>query len=85
MITVCGNAAGEACPLFPGKAVRAHWGLADPAGAPGGEAAEDAAFARTWALLRQRVEAFLALPFETMPEGELQRALDTIGQMDGAA
>lgn len=85
VITVCGSAAGEACPAFPGKAVRAHWGLADPAGVPGGEAAEDAAFAQTWALLRGRVETFLALPFETMPEGELERELNAIGLMEGAA
>ena len=85
VITFCGNAAGEACPAFPGKAVRAHWGLADPAGAPGGEAAEDAAFERTWELLRHRVEAFLALPFETMSDAQLQRALDAVGQMEGAA
>lgn len=85
VITVCGSAAGEACPAFPGKAVRAHWGLADPAGVPGGADAEDAAFARTWALLRERVEAFLALPFETMSDPELQRALNAIGQIEGAA
>lgn len=84
VITVCASAAGEACPVFPGKAVRAHWGLADPAGMPGGEAAEDAAFARTWALLRQRVEAFLALSFGTMSEAELQLELNAIGQMEGA-
>ena len=82
VITVCGNAAGEACPTFSGKAVRAHWGLADPVGISVGEAAVDAAFVRTWGLLRQRVEAFLALPFETMPESELQRALECIGQME---
>lgn len=85
VITVCGNAAGETCPAFPGKALRAHWGLADPADVPGGEAVENAAFERTWALLRERVVAFLALPFETMPEGDLQRALGSIGQMGGAA
>jgi len=85
VITVCGNAAGETCPVFPVKAVRAHWGLADPAGVPGGDAAEDAAFARTWAQLRRRVEAFLALPFQTMSEAELQRELNAIGQMEGAA
>lgn len=85
VITVCGSAAGEACPVFPGRAIRAHWGLADPAGVPGGVAAEDAAFARVWSLLRQRVEAFLALPWETMAETELQQALNTIGQMEGAA
>lgn len=85
VITVCGSAAGEACPVFPGNAVRAHWGLPDPAGVPGGVEAEDAAFARTWALLRQRVEAFLALPFEDLTDAELQRELSTIGQMEGAA
>jgi arsenate reductase len=85
VITVCGSAAGEACPVFPGRAVRVHWGLADPAATSGGEAAEDVAFARTWALLRQRVEAFLALPFETLPDAELQHELNRIGQMEGAA
>lgn len=85
VITVCGSAAGEACPVFPGKAVRAHWGLPDPAGVPGGVETEDAAFARTWALLRQRVEAFLALSFEEMNDAELQRELSKIGQMEGAA
>lgn len=85
VITVCGNAAGEACPAFPGRVIRAHWGLADPAAVPGGEAAEDAAFERTWALLSERIQAFLALPFETMAEAELQRALGNIGQMEAAA
>lgn len=85
VITVCGSAAGESCPAFPGKAIRAHWGLADPAGVPGGAAAEDVAFARTWTLLRGRVEAFLALPFETLSDAELERELSAIGQMEGAA
>lgn len=85
VITVCGSAAGEACPAFPGRAIRAHWGLADPAGVTGGEEAEDAAFADTWRFLEKRIEAFLALPFETMPEADLQRALGDIGQMEGAA
>lgn len=85
VITVCGSAAGEACPAFPGRAIRAHWGLADPAGVTGGEEAEDAAFSDTWRFLTERVEAFLALPFETMPEEELQRALGDIGRIEGAA
>jgi arsenate reductase len=85
VITVCGSAAGEACPVFPGRAVRAHWGLADPAAVTESDAAADEAFARTWALLRQRVEAFLALPFETMSDTELQRELSAIGAMEGAA
>lgn len=85
VITVCGSAVGEACPAFPGRAVRAHWGLADPAAVTGDEAATDRAFARTWELLRQRVEAFLTLPFETMTDAELQEGLARIGKMEGAA
>lgn len=83
-ITVCGNAAGEACPLFSGAPVRAHWGLADPADAVG-EAAEDAAFAETWRLLELRVGAMLALPLEIMTPAERRAALNDIGRMEGAA
>ncbi|WP_408591693.1 arsenate reductase ArsC [Novosphingobium sp.] len=89
-ITVCGNAAGEACPVFRGTPahpdpLRAHWGLPDPADVTGGEAAEDAAFEDTWRWLTLRVEALLALPFETMDRHELTEALAAIGQMEGAA
>ena len=51
VITVCGNAAGEACPVFPGTPLRAHWGLPDPADASGSEEVIDAAFGETWRLL----------------------------------
>lgn len=84
-ITVCGNAAGEACPVFPGTPLRAHWGLPDPADAEGTESEVDAAFEQTWRWLTLRVEAFLALPFETMDRAELQEKLQAIGQMEGAA
>jgi len=84
-ITVCGNAAGEACPLFTGAPVRAHWGLADPADATGGAGAEDAAFAETYRLLEMRVAAMLALPLEAMAPAERRAALTAIGQMEGAA
>ena len=84
-ITVCGDAAGEACPLFTGAPVRAHWGLADPADATGGAAVEDAAFAETWRLLEMRVAAMLALPLEDMTPAERRAALNDIGQMEGAA
>lgn len=83
-ITVCGNAAGETCPLFTGAPVRAHWGLADPADAVGA-AAEDAAFAETWRLLELRVDAMLALPLESMTAPERRAALNEIGRMEGAA
>ena len=84
-ITVCGNAAGEACPLFIGAPVRGHWGLPDPADVTGSDAEVDAAFDETWRLLEMRVRALLALPFETMEPAELRAALVAIGRMEGAA
>jgi arsenate reductase len=84
-ITVCGNAAGEACPVFPGSPLRAHWGLSDPADVAGGEAAEDAAFEDTWRWLNMRAEALLALPFEAMDRKDAMPALAEIGEMEGAA
>lgn len=83
-ITVCGNAAGEACPVFMGAPLKAHWGLPDPADVQGDEAAVDAAFAQTWQWLEARVQALLALPFETMGRKELAAELARIGQMEGA-
>lgn len=84
-ITVCGNAAGEACPVFPGAPLRAHWGLPDPADVEGSDEAVDAAFAQTWNWLEMRARAWLALPFETMDRSHLTAELARIGQMDGAA
>lgn len=84
-ITVCGNAAGEACPVFMGAPIKAHWGLPDPADVEGDEAAVDAAFERTWRWLAMRADALLALPFETMDRRELTASLAEIGRMEGAA
>ena len=84
-ITVCGNAAGETCPLFIGAPVRAHWGLPDPADVFGDDAAVDAAFAETYRLLDMRVRAMLTLPLETMSAAEQRDALNSIGAMAGAA
>ena len=84
-ITVCGNAAGEACPVFMGAPLKAHWGLPDPADVEGGEAEVDAAFEQTWRWLEMRAAALLELPFETMDRKELGLALARIGQMEGAA
>lgn len=84
-ITVCGNAAGETCPLFIGAPVRAHWGLPDPADVVGDEAAVDAVFAETYRLLDLRVRAMLTLPLEAMTPAERRDALNAIGAMAGAA
>jgi arsenate reductase len=85
VITVCGNAAGEACPVFPGTPLRAHWGLSDPADETGDDAAVDAAFAETWRLLTMRVEAFFALDLGSLDATALQAELARIGAMEGAA
>ena len=84
-VTVCGNAAGEACPVFMGAPLKAHWGLPDPADVEGDEADVDAAFEQTWNWLEQRVHALLDLPFETMDRKALAAELARIGQMEGAA
>lgn len=84
-ITVCGNAAGEACPVFTGAPMRGHWGLPDPAAIRGSEAAIDAAFAETALLLTARIVALLALDFEYLPPADLRRELARIGALPGAA
>lgn len=84
-ITVCGNAAGEACPVFPGAPLRAHWGLLDPADVEGSEAEVDAAFEETWRLLDMRVRAFLALNLNALDRASASAELARIGQMEGAA
>lgn len=81
-ITVCDNAAREACPVFIGAPIKAHWGLPDPADATGSEAEVDEAFEATWQALEQRVQALLALPFETMEPGVLAGRLAEIGRME---
>lgn len=82
VITVCGNAAGETCPAYLGKAIRAHWGVEDPAGATGSEAEIEASFAKAYTTLRKRIEAFLALGQEELADAErLQAALQRIGDI----
>jgi arsenate reductase len=85
VITVCGNAAGEACPVFPGTPLRAHWGLSDPADASGSTAEVDAAFAETWRLLEMRIKALLEIDLGDPERVVTQRALAEIGAMEGAA
>jgi len=84
VITVCDNAAGETCPLWPGAPVQAHWGIPDPAGTGETDAERRAAFAETYRLLVIRVLALMALPFEEMNPADLKAALNRIGAMEGA-
>ncbi len=84
VVTVCDSAAGESCPLWPGAPLRAHWGIPDPAAVEGTDAERRAAFEVAYRQLAARVDAFLALPFETMAVGALQQALAAIGKLQGA-
>jgi arsenate reductase len=82
VITVCDQAAGETCPAYLGKAPKVHWGLPDPAAATGSEQDVKAAFEATYDALKRRIERFLALPIETLPEQELIARLNEIGKID---
>jgi len=79
VVTVCGSAAGETCPIWPGAPLRAHWGVEDPAAAP--PATQERAFRETYAKLRDRAGAFLALPLETLSPEDLKREIARIGAM----
>ncbi|QEL64472.1 hypothetical protein OTERR_09960 [Oryzomicrobium terrae] len=82
VITVCANAADEACPIWPGAPARAHWGQPDPAAVAGDDATRRAAFAATWTTLSQRIDALLSLPAGSFTVGnraELARQLNRIG------
>ncbi|MBD9633505.1 arsenate reductase ArsC [Pseudomonas sp. PDM19] len=81
VITVCDKAAGEACPVYFGPALKSHWGLEDPSDVVGEEAAIDAAFRATLARIEQRCRAFFALSFATLGRDELKRELDRIGAL----
>jgi protein-tyrosine-phosphatase len=84
VITVCDSAAGEACPLWPGAPLKAHWGIPDPAGVPGGLAAERAAFGTAYTRLEARFKALVALPVESMSKDAIKIRLAAIGHLDGA-
>ena len=83
VITVCGNAAGETCPAYLGKVIRAHWGVDDPAKATGSEAEINASFELAYQVLRKRIEAFLALPIDELQHDNmrLKAALDNIAKL----
>ncbi len=78
VFTVCDNAAGEACPVWPGQPMTAHWGVPDPAAALGSEAEIAAAFADAYGRLNNRISVFVALPFEGLDRLSLQNRLNEI-------
>ena len=80
ILTVCDNAAGEVCPLWPGQPVTAHWGFADPAAVAGSDEDKRAAFAKTLRQIRHRVQLFLSLPVETLDRLAIENRMKAIGR-----
>ena len=80
VFTVCDQAAGEACPYWPGQPMTAHWGLPDPAAVQGSEDQQRKAFLDTFVALKRRIELMLALPLASLDKLALQHELKGIGQ-----
>ena len=83
VISVCGNAANETCPAYLGPVLRTHWGVEDPAQATGTDEEIDAAFRLAYRILRARIEAFFALPLETLQNDKaaLKAEMDKIATL----
>ena len=84
VFTVCDNAAGESCPLWPGQPITAHWGIPDPAAAEGSEAEIALAFKDAYRMLNRRIELLLALLIEKLDRLVLTTRLKAIGRTEGA-
>jgi arsenate reductase (thioredoxin) len=80
VFTVCDNAAGEVCPIWPGQPMTAHWGLPDPAAVEGSEAEKRLAFADTLRMLNNRIGIFVNLPLDSLDRLSLQERLRGIGR-----
>ena len=84
VFTVCDNAAGEACPIWPGQPMTAHWGIEDPAAVGGPEFKQRQAFEDALRFMRNRIAAFVNLPIDTIDRMVLGSKLRGIGAMDGS-
>ncbi len=84
VFTVCDNAAGETCPVWPGQPMTAHWGVPDPAEAEGTPAEIALAFNDAYRMLFQRIGIFTSLPLRSLDQLSLQRKLREIGRMEDA-
>ena len=84
VFTVCDNAAGESCPVWPGQPMTAHWGIEDPAAVVGTDFAREAAFVAAFRYLRNRIAAFTSLPLGSIDQLSLGTKLRDIGRSAGA-
>lgn len=80
VFTVCDNAANEACPIWPGQPMTAHWGMPDPAAVEGSEYERIQAFREAFLMLDNRIKIFTSLPLKSLDKLKLQQHLDNIGQ-----
>jgi arsenate reductase (thioredoxin) len=85
IFTVCDNAAGEVCPVWPGKPITAHWGIADPAAVEGTDAEKALAFRRAFGELESRIKLLLSLPIDSLDRMALHARLRDIGKSNSAA
>jgi arsenate reductase len=85
IFTVCDNAAGELCPIWPGKPMTAHWGIADPAAADGSDADKAFAFRKALKELETRIKLFVQLPIASLDQMTLREKLRAIGQQPATA
>lgn len=84
VFTVCDNAAGETCPIWPGHPMTAHWGIPDPAEVEGSNIQKEAAFVTAFRYLKNRISLFAALPSNKLDKIALGAKLQEIGQSEGA-
>jgi len=80
VLTVCDNAVGEVCPVWPGQPMTAHWGIPDPAAAQGNDAQVALAFADAWRMLNNRIGLLVNLPLVSLDRLSLQKRLGEIGE-----
>jgi arsenate reductase len=79
VITVCDNAAGEVCPIWPGQPISAHWGFEDPAAVEGTDEQKRDAFRKVFHQIRTRIGIFSSLPLKSLDKFAIKREMDTIG------
>jgi arsenate reductase len=85
VFTVCDDAAGEVCPIWPGQPITAHWGIQDPAAFEGIDIEKQRAFNEAFRCLRNRISAFTSLPLQSIDKLILSTRLREIGRMEGSA
>jgi arsenate reductase len=80
VLTVCDNAAGEVCPVWPGQPISAHWGVEDPVSVQGTSEEKEKAFSNVFMILNRRISIFISLPFASLDRISLYREVKDIGQ-----